>query len=357
MKRWTMGVVFLFLVTTLISGCGGSSDSTPAGTSGIAVDPYITNAQFQEILEDGTRGQLSTLSDDLGRFSFAEPLSEGSRVIMVAKGVHNGVLYEGSLKSHTDFIDGELIVSPFTTVLVNLMESDPTLTEEEAKIALLEMLVAAGHDPLLLDTAALTSDPMPGVGDGGSLEALRGAMAVNGWLQAMTNVGENGFDIVNSSNYLSHLQDRQQLLTDMSTAMEAYLGEGNFGTYQTTLGQGLPEGYPLDIDDMIRAAVTTCNGLAVEATVVNGIFEVPQVKDGSFEEAFIRHYTGRNMCEPGFSQWYGELRELNPSLPEITCGDGFTMNDIHNDMDGRNMMGDWNQDGTWGMGDSWGTMP
>ncbi len=355
MKRWALAGGFLVLVTTFLAGCGGGSADAPA-VGGIAVDPYISGARFQEILSDGTPGQLSTVSDDQGRFSFPEMLAEGSRVVMVASGFHNGVAYDGDLKSCAELVDGDLVVSPFTTVLANLIASG--LTEEEAKEVLLAMLNDAGH---LLRAEDLTSDPMAGIGETGGLERLQGAMAVNGWLRAMTNGGEDGFDMTDPDLYLSHLQARGQLLANMSTAMKTYLGEENLEPTRLALQQGLPEGYPVSVEDMIRSAVATCDYLADRAAVdlQDGTLSEDVstlVEPGTFEELVMRHYAERNMGNSAFSRFYQEQRTQDPSLPAVSSGQSFTMDDVLRDLDGGSMMGDWSQSGSWTMGGGWGMM-
>lgn len=356
MERMTMYRSFALLLSGImllfLSACGGgggsdssSSNTSSVGTAGVAVDPYIYEAQFQEIHADGSLGQLSSFSDAQGRFSFAEPIAEGSRVVMVKQGIHNGVPYEGKLSSCFDLLDGELVVSPFTTVLTNLIETG--LTEEDAKIELLAMLEAAGHN---LTASDLTIDPMVGIDQERGLYRLRGAMAVNSWMLAMSNVAEDGFAMSDSDNYLNHLHSRQQLLTDMSTVMENYLGDENYNFLRQDLQLGLPEDYPLNIEDIVHATVTTCDGLAARATVDDdGFIVFPAVEDSLFEETFMRHYALRNMHDSNFSQWYE-----GTDLPVISGDDGFTMNGILEQMGSGHMMGGQNSDGTWMMGGRWG---
>ncbi len=345
-------VLFSGFMILFLSACGGggggggsSSSGTPSvGTSGIAVDPYIYDAQFQEIHEDGSIGQLSSFSGVEVRFKFTEPIAEGSRVVMVDQGIHNGVPYEGNLRSCFDLLDGELVVSPFTTVLTNLIESG--LTEQEAKDELVIMLQDAGHN---LTAADLTIDPMAGIDQELGLHRLQGAMAVNSWMLAMTTVSEDGFIMSDSDNYLSHLQSRQQLLTDMSVIMENYLGEENYNLLSEALQLGLHEDYPLNIEDIIHAIVTTCDGLAAQATVDgDGYVVFPTVEDGFFEETFMRHYAWRNMHDSTFAQWYE-----GSDMPVISVAGGFTMDGVIEQMEAGHMMGGQNSDGTWTMGNHW----
>lgn len=139
-------------------GCSGGSSDGPALTStrsGVAVDPYIEGAVFQEVAGDGTLVQReSSPSDHLGRFQFPAPLREGSRVEMKAgaRGTHAGAPFGGLLKRSVGPDDGEpLVVSPLTTLLANGIEPDD----------LLEALWGAGLPGLT--AADLLADPMAGL--------------------------------------------------------------------------------------------------------------------------------------------------------------------------------------------------
>jgi hypothetical protein len=93
---------------------GGSNDTS--GTSGIAVDPYIVGAVFQELKPDRTVVQESSPSGTDGVFKFAKALAKGNLVVMTAKGTHNGVAYAVQLKRKVDGTAGALVASPITTL-------------------------------------------------------------------------------------------------------------------------------------------------------------------------------------------------------------------------------------------------
>lgn len=111
-----------------LAGCGGGGNTgtvpppgeTPVAgvTSGIAVDPYIKGAKFQEIGADGVaKDNISEPSDDKGIFTFPKALTQGSTIVLASPGQHNGVLYDAILKRKVDVATGELVVSPITTLL------------------------------------------------------------------------------------------------------------------------------------------------------------------------------------------------------------------------------------------------
>ena len=126
-----------------ITGCSSEladRNSTSTGiNSGVAVDPYIEGAVFQEVAADGTVLQRqSTPSDAQGVFVFPKPLSEGSRVDLKVsqKGMHEGAPFEGMLKRKVNSDNaGALIVSPLTTLLAN------GVTEQE----IIDLFSDVGH--------------------------------------------------------------------------------------------------------------------------------------------------------------------------------------------------------------------
>ncbi len=166
-------------------GTGGENDlssGTPVSTSGIAVDPYIVGARFEEVSADGLTliQRQSSLSDSAGRFSFPEPVKEGStiRLKQGAKGTHAGAPYTGMIKRRVSADDNEtLVVSPLTTLLANGMTGDEILF----------MMDAAGLPGLTL--ADLTADPMTGLESATSvtdamLIPLQANMAANAYMEA-----------------------------------------------------------------------------------------------------------------------------------------------------------------------------
>lgn len=134
LKKW----MALLLVGLYLSACGGGGGSNPGtqqtggetpqtGGVGIAVDPYIVGAVFNEVQVVAgveTVQQTSTPSDEKGRFTFASPFTLGSFIVMTTtKGMHNGAPFEGTLKREVDG-SGELVASPLTTLLAEGLDED-----------------------------------------------------------------------------------------------------------------------------------------------------------------------------------------------------------------------------------------
>lgn len=147
-----------------LTGCGGGGSSStseintpvvdpPAGVvSGIAVDPYIKGAKFQEFLADGTAADnISSASDDNGKFTFSKALTQGSTIKMIVPGLHNGELYTATLKRKVDATTGELVSSPITTLLADGVTED-------------DLAAALG-----VAKEALKSNPMVGIDKGGDI--------------------------------------------------------------------------------------------------------------------------------------------------------------------------------------------
>lgn len=197
---WTL---LLPLTLTGLVACGGSdgSGSTAAGvanpsgpSSGIAVDPYIEGAMFQEVAADGVTvlQRQSSASDALGRFSFPQATTVRSTILMKAsaKGMHQGAPFEGILKRKvTAEGDAALVVSPMTTVLANGASEAELLAE-------LQRAGFAG-----LTSADLTADPLaalpvdPTTVSDANLKALQANLALNAVMAARNNYDLNATDL------------------------------------------------------------------------------------------------------------------------------------------------------------------
>jgi len=169
----------------LLAGCGSSMDSEPfditsrsSVNSGVAVDPYIFNARFEELSADGLQviQAQSSPSDLNGHFSFAYFLKEGSllRMKSSSRGQHGNAPYTGLLKRIVNSSDeASLVVSPLTTLIANGMsENDLLILLENAGISGLT------NSQLYDDPMAELSGATSGITDE-QLQLLRANMAVN----------------------------------------------------------------------------------------------------------------------------------------------------------------------------------
>ena len=202
---WLTMILMTFFMTAC--GGGGGSDSADPATSndsvattgvttGIAVDPYIVGAEFEEIAADGQPIQQSTKSTATGRFAFAKELSEGStiRIRDAVKGQHGNAAFSGVIKRKVVNGDvGPVVVSPLTTLLANGM----------SPAAVIQMMTGAGLPGLTEET--LYSDPMANLADKtGSVTAadlvpLQANMAVNTFMVANQNFDYNSPTAVSGS--------------------------------------------------------------------------------------------------------------------------------------------------------------
>ena len=191
---YRLAIIMLTAFLTACGGGGGSNDASDTAltsvTSGVAVDPYIVNAYFEEISADGKLLQTSLApSDDQGHFTFRDPIAEGSIIRLKASAnvLHVGAFYEGILKRQVSIVDGSaVVVSPLTTLVANGMSEDEVIT----------MMAAAGLPGLTAED--LYADPvagLEGLTNGVSEEMLRNLqanMAVNSYMEATGNFNYNG---------------------------------------------------------------------------------------------------------------------------------------------------------------------
>jgi mono/diheme cytochrome c family protein len=223
--------------------------AVPTGppAQGIAVDPYIVGAIFQEIAADGTLLQRqSTASDAAGRFSFPQPLTPGSIVELkpASKGMHNGVPYQGMIRRRVDdSATSTWVVSPLTTFTAS------GLSEEQV----LSLFTRAGLSGLT--AADLTADPLAAINPGGSIDAttrlapLQAAMAANAYMQAANDYVLTPADLNNTA----HLA----VFDAMVTAATEFLSVATFNTLANDSAV-IASGTPLSADDLIRTAATLC---------------------------------------------------------------------------------------------------
>ena len=296
----------------LLAACGGSggtdTGASPASVVGTAVDPYIVGAVFQEVTADGTVLQSqSTPSDAQGHFSFSKPLTPGSIVEMKAghTGLHAGVAYTGDLRRVVPgSSNGDLVVSPLTTVLANGVSPS----------TLLQDLSDAGFTDLT--EADLTSDPMAdlsnvtGVVGATRLEPLQAAMAVNALLAVRNNyqLGSSAFtDPTNTAMLDSFGQAMRELVSsDLLTQLAATVSNGNA---------------PLTLGDVISGAAKS------GTSIVSIVRASMQNNGGTFDPTMIQNAVSDALAQASTTVggFYNQRTSGGSSSSGSTATDGATL--------------------------------
>lgn len=253
--HWCVNLLCFLCALGLMAaaGCGGDSGSNApvagsgdpiAGSpsSGVAVDPYIEGAAFQEVDAFGAlRQPESTLSDSQGMFHFPLPLQPGSVVEMKtsARGVHAGAPFQGLLRRVVREGEGEpLVVSPLTTLIANGVSAEE----------LLEALSAVGLAGVRPED--LTADPMAGLTDrvgpvtDAELQLLQANMAVQGLL-SLTGNPDLGPEALGRP-------DTALLLEDLMVAVRATLNPSVCAQWAADAGERGE--HPFTLGDAIHAA-------------------------------------------------------------------------------------------------------
>jgi predicted CxxxxCH...CXXCH cytochrome family protein len=295
------------LAVMFLASCSGGSDSTVdvlgSGqiSSGIAVDPYIENAVFQEI-EEGTGLVLqeSSPSNEFGIYTFSEPLTPGSLVELKAsdKGLHGGAPYQGMLRRLVVADDEQpLVVSPLTTLLAN------GITPEE--------LIAAFNNAGLTDltNADLYADPMNGLADMTTgvtvqnLKSLQANMAANAFMEITGNF-ESGVIEFNDPNYID-------IFNSMVNSMVNLLDPVEFETIIDTLSNDPDVTTPLLLQDFIQAV------LADQQTIV-ALTKENIMNSGNFDQALVDQavLNAQDNAVANVKSWY------NQRVPSSTIYDG-----------------------------------
>lgn len=152
-KAWWAGWMVSLIVSLLfLAGCGSSSRPADEGlevSGGVAVDPYIVGAVFAEMSAEGEVLQYSNPSDAQGRFSFDQPLSPESVVVLVSGGLHVGAPYALPLKAPMARADeAGLVLSPFSTLTAEGFEPS----------VVIDLLEEAGLEANILDESLFYED-------------------------------------------------------------------------------------------------------------------------------------------------------------------------------------------------------
>ena len=286
-KRLRTSWLVILAVFFMLNGCGGggggsSSDgiSDVAGTAGVAVDPYIKGAIFEEVSAEGAVLQTSLQSDVNGRFKFNKKVKAGSVIRMKegSEGSHGGKPYDGSLKGTTDD-GGVMIVSPLTTLLAN------GFTPEQV-IALMENAGISG-----LQESDLYSDPMAGLAgletfDDDDLIQLQASIAVNNFLLRLNNFSWGPGD----AGDVAHL-------TETAEMVKFCLNWNRFQAVRDQLNSTLADfATPLTVDHLINASSNLVETLTLSARngdISDPVAETEGLVD-SLGELALHYYVQEN---------------------------------------------------------------
>ncbi len=240
-RKFRMPFLCTLFLSLWLSACSSGGDPAVATgpASGVAVDPYIVGAVFNEVDINGSALQQSTPSNELGQFSFDREIQQGSTIVMDTehRGQHGNGDFAGLLKRPAGSGGtGPFTVSPLTTLLANGMTS----TE------IVEWLADSGLPGLSAED--ILADPMIGLAEKTTnvsnemLLLLQANMAVNAFLEARQD-----FDYAGPTGG----QAADLPLAEMVSAVQSTLSAASF----ESLAQTVPGTAPLLLGDLIEASV------------------------------------------------------------------------------------------------------
>jgi hypothetical protein len=301
-KIWVMAFVVVAAAAgyAIFSSCGGSSTS-----GNKLVDPYIVGAiLYEDVNGDGVQDateQISTATDADGNFTFPNALTAGSIIrLTTTKGTHNGVAYDGDIRSTVTDIAGNQVVSPLTTLLANGWTAQNVV----------DVLTAAG---ITVTTADLTLDPMSKFNMTDTISTITDAkladiqasiaiycflsiiedLILSGKVTAMTN----GFNLTYAI-FISH-PNYAALLANMVAQIKLGLSTTVLQTIDTTIQAAkvlCPETQDVTISEIIKGSVAISN------------YVIPKVVDSCDSGAgFPTCSWAPNTAY--FSTWSGDLGE------------------------------------------------
>ncbi|MBU1739730.1 MAG: CxxxxCH/CxxCH domain-containing protein [Proteobacteria bacterium] len=302
-------------VMFLLAGCGGSSgggEYYSTSSTGVAVDPYIVGAVFQEVSGDGMTvlQRQSGPSDESGVFRFPKALTPGSIVEMKVsnRGLHGGAPYQGMLRRRITTSDRSSVnVTPLTTLLTN------GTTEDD----LLFILNEAGFPGI--SAADLYENPMTRPQGGGRqdlqnmtsgvddsmLTLLQANMAVNDYMEITGNFQVTGNDLQRTS--------QATILNSVSNALRSRLNAAEYNRIKNELAQD-PQltGQPT-LGDMIMAV------LQQQQTLVASTKEDMSVR-GTFDPGLVNQ-----TVTDGKAQLVAMVKEQHQLGTQPPAGSGVTL--------------------------------
>jgi predicted CxxxxCH...CXXCH cytochrome family protein len=239
---------------------------------GVAVDPYIVGAIFQEVAADGVTvlQRESSPSDANGVFTFPQPLTYGSTVEMKAsnKGLHGGAPFQGMLRRQIETNDAiSVAVTPLTTMLAQGVPAEDVLL----------ILNNAGFSGLT--SADLYGNPMSGLQNRSGnvsdqeLELLQAAMAVEGYMEVTGNFEPTVTDLSDFT--------QAGILNSMADAVKTRLNVTEFTRVRTALNGDPQVGDQVILDDLILAVVKQQQTMVAQlrdAMSATGDFDPAQVE-------------------------------------------------------------------------------
>lgn len=217
MKKNSKLLGILVVSALTLTGCGGSDNDGGSNltsiTAGVAVDPYIKDAQFEEFDANNALLQTSAASDSNGRFVFTNPLRRGSRIVMkLGRGLHAGTPFRGTLKRKIDIDSGPLVVNPLTTLVADGKTETEVLN-----------LVKAITGDTTITTADLTADPMARLTDGDITAQDKSLLAANMSVNTAMEIIGNASDLTKVQTVAAVVENQlsASVLNDLTAASTA----------------------------------------------------------------------------------------------------------------------------------------
>jgi predicted CxxxxCH...CXXCH cytochrome family protein len=301
----------------LLSACGSDGSNGTFSSSGdpvqqgVAVDPYVVGAVFQEVASDGVTvlQRESSPSDDSGVFTFPKPLTAGSTIELKAsnKGLHGGAPFQGMLRrSITSDDSSSVVVSPLTTLVANGISPDEVI----------QALDDAGLPGLT--SADLDADPMQnlrgtssGITDQDFL-LLQASMAVDALMEITGNFDAGASDLQDP--------EQRQILSSMVSSMQNMLSSSEFSRITTELANDPAVTQP-SIGDFILAVLgqqQTMINLIKENVSANGVF------DQALVDQMVQNWQGQAVVmvkEQYQIRQAQQTSDLGASLYASNCAD------------------------------------
>jgi len=284
-----------------------------------AVDPYIVGSRFwADINANGNidENETSTLSDKNGYFSFPVMIPDGTSVVMIERGLHNGKVFDGNLSAV--FSNTKHIISPITS-LGSVGFSDDEIIDALTQNGLndTEFAAAITSQELYLDPFDSSLLPLDGNMSGFSDDAIQkfrrvlmANVAINSALTMQNGYGMDKGNI--QSVFFDDPDGSGDALSPLGMMIQAGKEALSVEALKTGHARVMARIY-VTISDYIREKIAAVWGddALVAQTLQTEMANIPTIVN-SLVQAYQKAY-GYGMVDPKFG-WVYVDQEYAPML-------------------------------------------
>ena len=327
------------LAASLFIGCGSSTTTTTSsGTSGTAVDPYISQAKFyvvgsSTVGSDGLCGSktayISTATTSTGTYSFSETVPTDSiiKICQDYKGYHNGIAFDSNLSSKFNASNTANILSPATTLITNGMTATDIVSVLNDPNQDGNGSDGVGGNEYNLTVTDIYSDPMNGLSTApmdtnATFTKIQATIAINMVMNMKSEFNMTSISDMNNSGYLASSINvlKKTLNTDNN-------GSGMTADKLALVGTSISDAI---VSDIKLSLVTDQSGAGVDGNLTAALTAIPTLA-GSLITQILTHPNKTFKLRKGTTWGASKVIETIPAGSDLNVtGRMMTINNDRN---------------------------